>query len=199
MGAPYFLLRSVPAGADDVSLCKRSYLCTMDNIASFIPQEFPPESRVWVYQSSRPFDSQEEAEISEQLCQFYLQWRSHGRPVKGWAGILFHQFIVIMANDMQDRLCGTAVDGSIRFIKSFEMQYQVQLLDRMLTGFLVNDKIELLPLQQVPYALEKGFVTADTLYFNNAVTTKHELESRWLIPLKDSWLGARFLGKAYAG
>ncbi len=41
---------------------------------------------------------------------------------------------------------------------------------------LMSDKIEMLPLSQLAYAAENGFLTADTLYFNNLVQTKEELE-----------------------
>jgi hypothetical protein len=52
----------------------------------------------------------------------------------------------------------------------------------------------MIPFAQLPYALENGFVDSDTLYFNNTVQTKAELEEKWLIPLKDSWLASRLPG-----
>ncbi|MGN6475649.1 MAG: hypothetical protein ACTHKV_00375, partial [Flavipsychrobacter sp.] len=66
-------------------------------LKSEIPADFHDSSRVWIYQSSRPFIEKEEKEINEQLHQFYTQWQSHGIPVKGWAKLLFRQFIVMMA------------------------------------------------------------------------------------------------------
>jgi hypothetical protein len=54
----------------------------------------------------------------------------------------------------------------------------------------------MVPLSQLPYALSSGLITPDTLYFNNTVQTKAELESKWLIPLKDSWLAGRYLTPA---
>lgn len=158
-----------------------------------IPQEFAGEAKVWVYQAARPFTGKELTEINEQLNQFYQQWMSHNRPVKGWAGVLFDQFIVIVADDTADRLCGSAVDHSLRVIQSLERQYAVSLLDRMLLGFLIDDRVELLPLAQLPHALAAGKVKEDTWYFNNTVTTKASLLTSWIIPLKDSWLAQRYL------
>lgn len=158
-----------------------------------IPSDFAAEAKVWVYQAARTFTVRELAEINEQLDQFYQQWMSHNRPVKGWAGVFFNQFIVIVADDTADRLCGSAVDHSLRVIQSLERQYEVSLLDRMLLGFLVQDRVELLPLAQLPHALAAGKVKEDTLYFNNTVTTKAALLDHWIIPLKDSWLAQRYL------
>jgi hypothetical protein len=53
---------------------------------------------------------------------------------------------------------------------------------------LIKEKIQLLPLNQLNYDAENNFVNADTLYFNNTVLTKLELETNWIIPVKDSWL-----------
>ena len=55
----------------------------------------------------------------------------------------------------------------------------------------MKDKIELLPLSQLKYAFENNFIDADTFYFNNVVLTKKELESNWIIPIKDSWLAKK--------
>lgn len=156
-------------------------------------ENFSPDSRVWIYQSNRPFGNQELKEIEEQLQQFHEQWISHNRPVKGWAGVLFNQFVVIVGDDTMDRLCGSAVDNSIRLIKSMERQYNISLLDRMLLAFLIEDKIQILPVNQFPHAFNSGKIMPETLYFNNAVTTKSEMENNWLVEVKNSWLGKRFL------
>lgn len=160
-----------------------------------IPPGFSPASRVWIYQSSRPFQEKELAEIKEQLYQFYAQWMSHNRPVKGWAGILFDQMILVVADDTGDRLCGSAVDHSVRVMKSLERQYEVSLLDRMTLGFLHQGKVALLPIVQISHALEMGKIDGNTLLFNNTITTRAQLEDQWLIPVKDSWLAKRFLNR----
>ena len=55
----------------------------------------------------------------------------------------------------------------------------------------IKDKAQLLPLAQLKYAVENGFVNADTLYFNNLVATKQELLEKWLVPVKESWLAGK--------
>lgn len=160
-------------------------------LTSLIPQDFSATSRVWVYQSSRAFIEKEQLEINEQLYQFYVQWESHGEPVKGWAKLLFGQFIVVMADESQAQVSGCSTDGSVRVIKSLERQYDVNFFDRMMLTFLVKNKPEMLPLNQVQYAVDRGYINGDTLMFNNAVTTKRELMDRWLIKASDSWLAMK--------
>ena len=160
-------------------------------LKGLIPQDFADNARVWIYQSSRAFIEKEEREINEQLYQFYTQWQAHGAPVKGWAKLLFRQFIVILADETDVEVSGCSTDSSVRVVKSIERQYDVNFFDRMMITFLVKNKSEMLPFSQVQYALDKGYINKDTLIFNNVVTTKEELMSKWLVPLSESWLAGR--------
>ena len=65
------------------------------------------------------------------------------------------------------------------------------MFNRQQLAFLVKDKIQLLPLSQLDYAVENNFIDANTLYFNNTVLTKKEWMEHWIIPVKDSWLAKR--------
>lgn len=160
-------------------------------LAGIIPADFSDNARVWIYQSSRPFVEKEENEINEQLLQFYTQWQSHGDPVKGWAKLLFKQFIIIIADETEVHVGGCSTDASVRVVKSIERQYSVNMFDRMTLTFLVNGKAQMLPYNQVQYAIDKGYINQDTLFFNNLAGTKKDLMEGWLVPLKNSWLGER--------
>lgn len=160
-------------------------------LMDLLPAGFSDNSRVWVYQSSRAFIEKEAREINEQLQQFYSQWQAHGEPVKGWAKLLFGQFVVIIADETDVHVSGCSTDSSVRVIKSFERQYDVNFFDRMMLTFLRKGKAEMLPFNQVQYALDKGFIDKDTLLFNNVVQTKKELQEQWLIPMSQSWLAER--------
>ena len=65
------------------------------------------------------------------------------------------------------------------------------MFNRQQLAFLVKDKIQLLPLSQLDYAVENNFIDANTQYFNNTVLTKKEWMENWIIPVKDSWLAKR--------
>jgi hypothetical protein len=152
---------------------------------------FHPSSRVWVYQSSRIFSLSEAFDVEDMLNSFTAQWASHGTPVKGAAYLFFGQFIVLMADETATGVSGCSTDSSVRLIKDIEQKFSVSLFDRTTLSFVVKDKVQQLPLSQLQYAAENGFIDNDTLYFNNLVQTKEELENNWLIPLKESWLAKR--------
>jgi len=156
-----------------------------------IPSEFHPSSKVWVYQSSRLFMLSEALQLEDMLTEFVNQWESHGAPVKGYANLLFGQFIVFMADDTQSRICGRSIDSVARFVQEIEQAFSMHLLDRQTLAFVVKDKVQLLPLAQLQYSVDNNFITPDTLYFNNLITDKSSLLTQWLIPVKDSWLAKR--------
>lgn len=152
---------------------------------------FHPESRVWVYQSSRLFSMSEAFEVEDMLNRFTESWLSHGSPIKGAAYLFFGQFIILMADESATGVSGCSTDTSVRLIKDIEQRFGVSLFDRLSLAFVIKDKVELLPMSQLPYAVKNGFVNGDTLYFNNLVQTKEELEKNWIIPVKDSWLAKK--------
>lgn len=159
--------------------------------AHFIPEEFHPSSRVWIYQSSRLFFISEALEIEEILNSFVDGWKSHGAPVKGYANLLFGQFVVIMADESNISVGGCSTDSSVHMIQEIEKRFKVDMFNRQNLAFVIKDKIQTLPLAQLKYGFENGFLQADTLYFNNLVSTKQELLQNWITPVKDSWLSSK--------
>lgn len=156
-----------------------------------LPSDFAADSRVWVYQSSRLFTMGEALQIEDLLNHFVASWKSHGTPVKGFGTLFFGQFVILMADEQATGVSGCSTDSSVRLIKEIEQLYKVSMFDRQNLAFIIKEKIQLLPLNQVQYGLDNGFITSDTIYINNLVQTKDELENKWFIPLKDSWLAKK--------
>ena len=158
---------------------------------SLIPKDFHSESRVWIYQSSRFFFLSEALEIENMLNEFIVNWRSHGTEVKGYANLLFGQFIILMADETQSEVSGCSTDSSVRLIKAIEQKFNVDMFNHQNLAFIVKDKVQLLPLRQLNYAVENSFIDVDTIFFNNLVQTKEELLNNWMIRVKDSWLARK--------
>lgn len=161
------------------------------NYQQYIPSDFAPDSRVWIYQSNRLLTIDECMKVEPLLQDFVREWNTHSTPVKGYASILFGQFIVLMADETVQYVSGCSTDSSVRLIKKVEEFVGANFFDRQLLAFVVKDAVDRIPLAQFGYAAENGFITPDTLYFNNLVTTKQDFLAKWIIPVKDSWLKSR--------
>jgi hypothetical protein len=160
-----------------------------------IPADFAGDSRVWIYQSNRIFGIAEALQIQGMLDDFVAGWNSHGTPVKGFGTLFYGQFIVLMADESATGVSGCSTDSSVRLIREVEKNFNVSLFDRVSLAFLVKEKVQLLPMAQVKYALENGQLDENTPYFNNTVLTKAALETDWIVPVKESWLAGKFLGE----
>ena len=156
-----------------------------------LENNFHSDSRVWVYQSSRLFALSEALEIELMLKNFAAEWKSHGVPVKGAGYLFFGQFIILMADETATGVSGCSTDSSVRLIKNIEQSFGVNMFDRLNLAFVINDKVQLLPMTQLQYAYDNQFINADTLYFNNTVLSKADLEKNWIIAVKNSWLANR--------
>jgi len=161
------------------------------NYREMLPEEMDASSRVWIYQSSRLFSISEALQIEEMLNEFVSSWHSHGVAVKGYAQMFYGQFIILMADETASGVSGCSTDSSVRLMKSIEQKFNVHLFDRLLLAFLIEEKVQLLPISQLDFAEQNQFISRDTIYFNNTVQTKKELEEKWLQPLKESWLKDR--------
>ena len=164
-----------------------------------LPDNFSPNSRVWIYQSSRMFSLSEALEIEAFLNKFSSEWRSHGDEVNSYCNLFFGQFIVFIADESATKVSGCSTDSSVRFIKELGERFRVDFFNHTNLAFFVKDKIQLLPMSQLHYALDNYFINAETLYFNNLVHTKEELENDWIIPVRNSWLAKKVPIKAATG
>jgi len=161
------------------------------NFQDSVPKDFNDNSHVWIYQSNRAFSVPEAIQIEELLKDFASNWKSHGTPVKAFGNLFFGQFVIFMADETASGVGGCSTDSSVRLIKNIEKDFEVDMFDRQMLAFIVDEKIQLVPLSQVNNFLEEGILTADTLYFNNTILTKQELLTEWIIPVKKSWLAKR--------
>jgi hypothetical protein len=156
-----------------------------------LPNDFHPDSRIWIFQSERYLSAQDIQDIDELLQPFIARWKSHGDRVKGYATILYNRFILLMADESETLVSGCSTDGAIHIIKEIENKFQLQLFNRLNLAFLVNENLIQLPVAEVPQAIRDGRLQPLTPYFNNTVLTKQEFETNWLIPLESSWLKSK--------
>lgn len=156
-----------------------------------LPEDFDLSSRVWIYQCNRTFMISEALEIEDMMNEFVANWNTHGTKVKGYANLLFGQFVVIMADETAAGVSGCSTDSSVRLIKKIEETFKVDMFNRQNLAFIVKEKIQTIPLAQLKYAFENNFINAETTYFNNLVASKEALLTEWMQPVKDSWLKTR--------
>lgn len=152
----------------------------------------PAHARVWVYKSARPFSPEEQRLIVDRGAAFTATWAAHGASLDAAVDVLHDHFVVISVDEQQARASGCSIDKSVQFIRQLERELDRTLTDRMVVVYEHEGTVRTCRVDQVPDLLDEGVMRADTIVYNDLVASKEDLETRFRIPLRDSWM-ERFL------
>jgi hypothetical protein len=152
----------------------------------------PPHARIWIYQASRPLAEEELMPLLPRLAAFAEEWTSHGRQLAASAQFLHRQFLVIGLDENVADASGCSIDASVRFVQELEQRLGVHLLEKSRMAFLHQGQLRLLTRPELRAAVAAGEVQPDTLYFNNTLTTKAQLDAQWPAPAGQTWLAGYF-------
>ena len=155
--------------------------------------QLPATARVWIYQASRPFTSKETVSIAPALARFAEEWTSHGRSLLASAAVLHQHFLVLGLDEAVAGASGCSIDASVRFVAQLEQHLGLELLEKSRLAFVQDGQVQLLDRRALKEAAASGAVAPGTLYFDNTLATKGELDTRWPRPAGETWL-ARYFG-----
>ena len=154
-------------------------------------ESFSPQSRVWIYQSERPFTEIEKDEINRQVATFAKQWTAHNHQLKAWGGIVEDNILVLMVDETQAGASGCSIDTSVHFVQEMQNHYKTDFFNRLLVTYQDNSNWKTASIDEVESAYQSGAVSEDTLVINTLVQTKAEMEQNFRIPLKETWIAQR--------
>ena len=148
---------------------------------------FSPQSKVWIYQSNRAFTPTEVIAIQQKLDEFTEQWKAHGHQLKAKAEIPYNFFIVLIVDQDTANATGCSIDSSVRVIKEIEQAFNVDLFDRFNMAYKINDEVHVNSKEDFETLITIKKITPETIVFNNLVQTLAEYETKWELPLAESW------------
>lgn len=150
-------------------------------------QNLPNNSRVWIYQSEREFTQNEVDFISERTIDFVKQWTKHGSDLQGSFTIKYNQFLVLAVDEGFNDVSGCSIDSSVRFVQELEKSLQVDMMNKMNISFKDGENINIVKMNAFKEFARARKITPETIVFNNMITTKEELETKWEVAANDSW------------
>jgi hypothetical protein len=155
----------------------------------YVPfNEMHPESRLWIYQSSKPLTEDQVKTVGEKLKTFCETWAAHGQPLRTSFDIRYNHFIILSADENHYGASGCSIDESVRTIKQIDSDHELDLFNRSLVAFLIDGHVSIFSLTELKQKSASGTLKPDTLTFYNLVETKRQLEAGWLLPAGNSWL-----------
>jgi hypothetical protein len=147
----------------------------------------PGHSRIWIYQSNRPFIESEIIWLEQELDAFTSTWKAHGSPLlAGWE-IPYLHFVVLAVDENTEAPSGCSIDTSVHLMRKIETHLGVSLFSRTDIAFLINETVTILSRKEMQEAYAKGVLNEETLMFDHTVTRLEEWRTSWIKPLKESW------------
>ena len=159
----------------------------------FIPfDDMPSNSRVWVYQSDRAFTEQEVEEVERKSSLFIEQWAAHNQPLKASFKTIYDHFLIISVDESFNKASGCSIDASVHLVKELEKELDIHFFDRTKVAFIHQGKVNLESINNLKASIAEGKITEHSMTFNNLVNDKKELQNKWIVTTKDSWLNRYF-------
>lgn len=150
-------------------------------------QEMKPDARVWIYQCNAKLTDEQVLGLRKMLDEFVQQWAAHQRPLAAYGDIWHNRFLILMVDQRHNQASGCSIDESVAFVKSCERQFGINLFDRMIFFYKIDDQVKMASKNEFTKLYQDGIIHNETLVFDNLVNTKKDLEENWIKPLKDSW------------
>ena len=149
--------------------------------------DLPLQSRVWVFQSNRMMSPDEQSSIDDAVKHFVQKWSTHGVQMLA-SHILYHNcFVVIAADEQKQAASGCSIDSFTALFKAFGTQYNLSFFDRFSIAHRSNDEVIISKIDDFKQLIDDGYITQDTLVFNNLIERRQDLSTKWELPLKESW------------
>ncbi len=149
--------------------------------------EFSPASKIWIYQSDRELGEQETRKLQLLLNKFADSWTAHNQQLKAAAQVIHNRFIVLLVDESLAGASGCSIDKSVRFMQDVEQEFGIELFDRFNTAYVEDGAIKSAKREELEVLLKSGKINGETVVFNNLVTNLQEFETKWRVPLKNSW------------
>jgi len=118
---------------------------------------------------------------------------AHGNPLKTSFKIFHDQFIVLAADENFEQASGCSIDGAVRTMQQIDKEFKLNLFNRTQVAFL-DDSVTVINQSDLLKSLEKGIWKHNTITFNNVLSTKGDLSTKWTVPAGETWL-KRYLTK----
>ena len=155
-------------------------------------KNMPDDSRIWIYQSDRDLIESEMSMIDDKTSSFLDSWQAHGKDLECSYSIIHKRFIIIAVNENINPIGGCSIDYSIQLINDISDSIQVNLLNRLIVNFKIDNKISSASLNDLKSKIKDGTLSSETIIFNTAINTKGELLNNFEINIGSSWL-SKFL------
>jgi hypothetical protein len=144
-------------------------------------------NKVWTYIISAELTASQQEELLQKGQAFVQGWTAHENKLQADFSIIKNRIIVIRVNEDVHGASGCSIDKLLRFIKEMQMDFNIELLNRLLVAYKGFDKIEVVHASKINELLNTGVLTPTTIIYNTSVSNQEEF-ANWETPFQETWL-----------
>ena len=145
-------------------------------------------SRLWIFQSDRPFTESEENDLRDGIRSFIESWTSHNRALQSSFDVIENRIILLSVDENLADASGCSIDKMMHFIQAVEQEYSLSLLNRQLVTYQSGESWSTVALKELIEGVKSGDIPKDTLMYDVLISDKGSWDTSSIKPLKDSWL-----------
>lgn len=143
--------------------------------------------KVWTFIIGKPLQEAELNRLLEKGKEFISNWTAHENKLDASFEIFKNRILVVKVNEVSYNASGCSIDKLTRFIKNCEAEYNVELLNRLLVAYKIQDAIEVVNANKIKELLDSGNLQENSIVYNTAVSNEIEFNN-WEQELGSTWL-----------
>lgn len=151
--------------------------------------------KIWIYIISKELNSEQLMELKERCLDFTSNWTAHDMSLDASYELYKNRLLIFKVNEDKYGASGCSIDKQLRFVKELETIFSVELLNRLLVAYEIEDEIYITKQSHISELLSKKVLDENTIIFNNTITKSSELKDNWKLPLKQTWLSKYLIQK----
>jgi hypothetical protein len=149
---------------------------------SSLPMSSAEHVRVSLFPSDKPIPSELQSQIIRECHSFLQQWDAHGKRLDAGATVILDHFLCIGINESHQQPTGCSLDKLSHFVQSLEKRFDLHLNARDKVYMLYDGRFTTIPFSQC-HQLD---IQERDKIFNLMCATRSDMESSFLIPIKES-------------
>ncbi len=165
------------------------YLCKCMHLDwSLLFPDFPPDSRIWVFQADKQLSESDKHFLSQTLDLFFPTWTSHEKHMKATHAVLYNHILIVALDQTLAGASGCGIDKLMYVVRKAGESLQIDFFNRNKILTLVHGIAQLNALAEAGKWLRE----------DTPVIVFHHLQKlaeidNICIPAKDSWLASRII------
>jgi hypothetical protein len=149
---------------------------------------FPPESKCWIYAANRILTKSEIDVIKESGSHFVQNWTSHQKQMHAMIDVIHQLFVVIALDESQADISGCGIDKSVGWIKQIGEELKIDFFNRTQIEMQMEDKsFKIVNKAEIVELFKNNSINPNTFFTNKNINNLGSFKQSFYVKLEETW------------